>query len=138
MYHVNAFLIRNQYICGRFMKKLSNISVFQRTLFFTLGMLVAAFVVSQEVLDHHCTMLVAQTQEQEQSDNESSETELGMLSCDVVLPGSAITFAPLTPVFIREIAHKDQVGIPVPQNFSIENTAFFKTLFRQIISTNAP
>jgi hypothetical protein len=121
------------------MKKLSNISLFQKTLFFALGMLVAAFVVSQEVLDYHCSMLTAQTQNQEQSDDDDdSETEIGMLTCDVVLPGSTLTLEPFSPVFIREIMLKEQVEMPVPQDISLDNTAHFKTLFRQIISTNAP
>ena len=120
------------------MKKISNISVFHRTLFFTLGLIVAAFVVSQEVIDYHCSKLTAQTQDQEQSDNESSETEIGMLSFNVVLPGSSFSLEPFTLVFLREIILQDQVQNPVPQNISLDNTAYFKTLFRQIISTNAP
>lgn len=120
------------------MKRLSKISVFQKTLLFALGMLVAAFVVSQEVLDYHCSMLTAQSQTQEQSEEEESETEIGMLSCDVVLPGSSLTLDPFSPVFIRDILLKEQVEIPVSKEISLDNTAYFKTLFRQIISTNAP
>ncbi len=83
-------------------------------------------------------MLTAQTQNQEQSDDEESETEIGMLSCDVVLPGSTLTLEPFSPVFIREILLKEQVEKPLPQEISLDNTAHFKTLSRQIISTNAP
>ena len=122
----------------RLMKKFSNISVFQKTLFFALGMMVAAFVVSQEVIDYHCSMLTVETQNQETSEDEESETEIGMLSCDVVLPGSTLTLEPFSPVFIREIMLKEQVEMPVPKEISLDNTAHFKTLFRQIISTNAP
>ncbi len=120
------------------MKASSNISSIQKTIFFVLGMLVAVFVVSQEVIDYHCSKLSAEVEEQQSSEEEKQETEVGMLSLNVVLPGSAITLEPFIPVFIREIVLDQEVDTPVPQNIPLENTPYFKTLFRQIISPNAP
>lgn len=98
----------------------------------------AAFVVSQEVIDYHCSKLSAQVEDQESSDSEESETEIGMLSCEVVLPGSSLTLEPFTPIFIREIILEEDIQNPVPQDVPLNGTQHFKTLFRQFISPNAP
>jgi len=120
------------------MRRSSNISAFQKTLFFVLGLMVAVFVVSQEVLDYHCAKLSSQLEHDEPAEESSPEAQLAMLTCDVVLPASSLSLEPFTPVFIRELTlEKGQIQ-PQTEDIALDNTPFFKTLFRQIISPNAP
>ena len=101
-------------------------------------MIVAAFVVSQEVIEYHYAKLSAQVEQEEQTDESDSETEVSMLAWQVMLPGSTLSLEPFTPVFIREIELQDEDFKPVAHEISQDANSHLKTLFRRIISPNAP
>lgn len=122
-----------------FVKKSSNISTIQRALFFILGLLVAAFVVSKEVIDQHCAKLsVAVEQEQEEADSEQEPVAFQAVQYDVVLPAFGVDLEPFSPIFICDLIQEPVVSLPIPASIPITDIPYFKTLFRQIISPNAP
>lgn len=120
------------------MKATSNISVLRKTLFFILGLMVAAFVVSQEVINYHCTRIAEAA---EQADNDSEEGQSSVIyeySCDVTLPSGSDLLKPFTPSFVQEIVLDEEVPQFAELEVRLHNTPYYKTLFRQIISPNAP
>ncbi len=122
------------------MKASSHISPLRKSLFFILGLLVAAFVVSQEVINYHCTKIALEAQDQSGQDGEEGDqTLIYEYSCDVMLPaGSADLLKPFTPSFVLEIV-RDEEAPQFPEfEVPLHNTPHYKTLFRQIISPNAP
>lgn len=120
------------------MKWSSDISSFRKTLFFALGLLVAAFVVSQEVIEHHCAKLVEVSEQTEDTGEDSSEEQVYAYSFNVLLPAGQIELAPFSPIFIREVIVECEVPQYVPVQVPLYDTPHYKTLFRQFISPNAP
>lgn len=120
------------------MKFSSDISAFRKTLFFVLGLLVAAFVVSQEVLQYHCTKLALSTeQSSDDADDEQNEV-VYEFTCDVMLPAGSDLLKPFTPVFIREVIRESEEPNFFTEDVPLHDTRHYKTLFRQVISPNAP
>ena len=122
------------------MKASSHISPLRKTLFFILGLLVAAFVVSQEVISHHCAKIAQSVQNQAEEDGEQEQSDLIYeYSCDVMLPaGGADLLKPFTPSFVQEIILDEEAPQFPEFEVQLHNTPHYKTLFRQIISPNAP
>gem|GEM_PF-727054 len=119
------------------MKFSSDISTFRKTLFFVLGLLVAAFVVSQEVLQYHCTKLALSVEQSDEADDEPNEV-VHEFTCDVMLPAGTDLLKPFTPVFIREVIRESEEPNFSTEDVPLHDTRHYKTLFRQIISPNAP
>lgn len=120
------------------MKFSSDISAFRKTLFFVLGLLVAAFVVSQEVLQYHCSKLALSTeQSSDEADDEQNEV-VYEFTCDVMLPAGTDLLKPFTPVFIREVIRESEEPNFFIEDVPLHDTRHYKTLFRQVISPNAP
>jgi len=122
------------------MKASSYISPFRKTLFFILGLLVAAFVVSQEVITYHCSKIAQTVQNQAEEDEEKEQSDLIYeYSCDVMLPaGGTDLLKPFSPSFILEIVREDE-DYQFPEiEIPLHHTPHYKTLFRQVISPNAP
>ena len=121
------------------MRKSANITSFGRFLLFMVGLFVAFFVVSQEVLDTYCSRIAEQMEQQEEgkpSDPVSEEAYLA--SCDVLVPGGHTFLHPFNPIFIFEINQEVEINTPVPVSLPLYDTQHYKTLFRQVISPNAP
>lgn len=119
------------------MKFSSDISPFKKTLFFALGLLVAAFVVSQEVLQYHCSKLAMSVEPSDDTDQESDEIAYEF-TCDVMLPGGPDLLKPFIPVFLREVIRESEEPQFLAVQVPLHDTPHYKTLFRQIISPNAP
>ena len=105
---------------------------------FALGLLVAAFVISQQVIDYHCSQITAEIEQQDPQEEDDSETEVRILSSTVFLPANTVELEPFDLFFIREIFDEQEEETPKPANEKLEDNPYFKTLFRQIISPNAP
>ena len=121
------------------MKANTHISPLRKTLFFILGLLVAAFVVSQEVINYHCTKIAQSVQNQADEDGEEEQSLIYEYSCDVMLPaGGADLLKPFTPSFVIDIVREEEAPQFPHFEVPLHNTQHYKTLFRQIISPNAP
>lgn len=117
-----------------------NISNAKKGVFFILGILVAAFVVTQELIDYHCSQICAELELSEADTEEpqdSQETVYELVS-DVLLPVSNIEIQPFEPVFICKVEQEVKANQPVYSDVFPKDSPYFKTLFRQIISPNAP
>ncbi|WP_422007184.1 hypothetical protein [Roseivirga pacifica] len=117
-----------------------NISNVKKGVFFVLGILVAVFVVTQELIDYHCGQICAELEQTEADADEpqdNQETVYELVS-DVLLPVSNIKIEPFEPVFICKVEQKVEADQPVYSDVFPKDSPYFKTLFRQIISSNAP
>ena len=119
------------------MKFSTDISPFRKTLFFILGLLVAAFVVSQEVITYHCAKLV-QAQEQANDTDEPQEGPTFEYTCDVMLPAASDLLKPIIPFVLHEVVRDSEEQDFPKLEVPLYDTPHYKTLFRQIISPNAP
>ena len=122
------------------MDKSSNITSLGRLLLLAVGLLAAVFIVSQDVLDTYCSKIADQLEQQEGESplSPDSKEEAYIASCDVLIPGGQTFLHPFNPVFIFEIKQEVKVNMPVPVNLPLYDTPHYKTLFRQVISPNAP
>lgn len=104
---------------------------------FLLGLFVAVFVVTQEVLDVHFEEVDDQ-QEQAEGNSEDQEEIVYELTFDALLPLSSISIEPFQAILLAEISFEsDQIEYPV-EVVPLGDSPYNKTLFRQIISPNAP
>lgn len=103
-----------------------------------LGLLVAAFVVTQEVIEHHCS-LMAQAMELSDDEDKGEQNEVVYeLTCEVMLPAGTGLLKPFTPFFIREVIRESEETNFYEVNVPFHDSPHYRTLFRQIISPNAP
>lgn len=123
------------------MRITAQISQFRKTLFIVMGLLVAAFVVTQEVCEQQCDIITAEMiedQDENGQDQEQEEQLIVQTSNDNLLPTASVQIEPFMAVFIRELFVEADQDQPVPSDVSLEESQHFKTLFRQIQSPNAP
>ncbi len=122
------------------MKSPVYISNLKKSLFFLLGILVAVFVVSQEVVDYHCEQICEEIIEadEEDADKESEQDLAYSLSTQVLLPVSGFELEPFQAIFIGEVIRETEEKVHLRPEVTLYNSPHFKTLFRQIQSPNAP
>lgn len=120
------------------MKFNSHISTLKKTLFFILGLLVAAFVVSQEVIEYHCSKLALSVERSDDTDTDEQNDVVYEFTCDVMLPAGTDLPKPFTPIFISEVIRVSEEISFHQLDVSLHDTPHYKTLFRQVISPNAP
>ncbi|HEY9117630.1 MAG TPA: hypothetical protein VIN11_07375 [Roseivirga sp.] len=102
-----------------------------------LGLFVAVFVVTQEVLDIHCEEVEDQ-QEQAEGDADDHQEVVYEFTCEAVLPISGVSLEPFQAILLAEINFEsDEIEYPVA-DVPLFDSHYYKTLFRQIISPNAP
>ena len=117
----------------------TKISQFRKSLFIVMGLLVAAFVVTQEVCDYQCQLITAELIENQDEENPEQEEQLAFqVSNNDLLPTATVQIEPFMAVFIRELFVEADDNQPVISEISHEESQHFKTLFRQIQSPNAP
>lgn len=117
----------------------SFISGLKRSLFFLLGILVAIFVVSQEIVNYHCQQLCEEVQDAEEGSDSDEEKDIVYdLTTQVVLPVSGIELEPFQAVFIGEVIRESEEKPPFIPEVSLYDSPYFRTMFRQIQSPNAP
>lgn len=104
-----------------------------------MGILVAVFVVSQEVVDYHCNQICEEIQStEEEAENQQSQDVVYSLTTQVLLPVSILEIEPFHAVFIGEVIRENEekaIFLPV---ISLHDSPHYRNLFRQIQSPNAP
>jgi hypothetical protein len=116
----------------------SHISTLKKALFFVLGLLVAAFVVTQEVIEYHCNQLVQTTEQSDDADSDDQNEVVYELTCEVMLPAGTDLLKPFTPIFIRKVIRESEETDFYEVDVPLHDTPHYKTLFRQVIAPNAP
>lgn len=122
------------------MKNSNYIKKLKQGLVFLLGLFVAVFVVTQEVVNVQCEEVQDQ-QEQADQDEDTPQQDHEVVyeyTCDALLPISGISLEPFQSILLAEIEFESvEVDHPV-SDVPLSDSPFYKTLFRQIISPNAP
>lgn len=122
------------------MKNSNYIKKLKQGLVFLLGLFVAVFVVTQEVVNVQCEEAQDQ-QEQADQDEDTPQQDHEVVyeyTCDALLPISGISLEPFQAILLAEIEFESvEVDHPV-SDVPLSDSPFYKTLFRQIISPNAP
>tara|TARA_Y100000114_G_scaffold45913_1_gene41560 strand:- start:7684 stop:8040 length:357 start_codon:yes stop_codon:yes gene_type:complete len=116
-------------------KKAISMNKLKQTLVFLLGLFVAVFVVAQEVLEIPCE---ESTEKQEQAEGEDSQEVVYEYTCDALLPASGVHIEPFEAILIAEIGFEITEEPHPLVSVPLCNSPYYKTLFRQIISPNAP
>lgn len=119
----------------------THIAGLKKSLFFLLGIVVAVFVVAQEVIDYHCEQVNTDMETNEQSDENDdaqSQSVLNEYTCELALPSATIQLGGYIPVFICEVIRESEEEDRDYPMISLYDSPYYKNLFRQIISPNAP
>jgi len=104
-----------------------------------MGLLVAAFVVTEQVCDYQCEILASEiTEEQDKGDEQNDEPEVVQALVQQMLPSTTTEIEPFEAIFIRELFVESEETLPFIADVPLQDSHFFKTLFRQIQSPNAP
>lgn len=109
-------------------------------LVFLLGLFVAVFVVTQEVVKVQCEEITDQ-QEQADQTNDNPQQEQDIVyeyTCEALLPISGISIEPFQAILLAEIEFESDLLEHPELDIPIGDSPYYKTLFRQIISPNAP
>ena len=118
----------------------SQISNFKKSLFFLMGILVAVFVIAQEVIDYHCTKISADienTDSDDKADNGDQEV-VYEYTCELAMPSAVVELQAFVPVFICSVIRESEENVEPYQIVPLYASPLYINLFRQIISPNAP
>lgn len=121
------------------MKKQTTHNQLQRSLIFLLGLAVAVFVVSKSLVSSYCEQIKEQ-QEQSQHDEEGEEKEDFVLfeAYQAFLPTPAVSIDFFKAIDLVEIDHHPLPKPQMVEEVKLSAQPFYRTLFRKIISVNAP
>lgn len=120
------------------MKKLFNISDLRRNTFVFLGLFVAVFIVSQEVIEYQCN-LICQELNEAQDDKDSDDDALTYsITSDALVPVFGIDLERFQQFLIADVFNEIELEMAEVEEVLLYNSPHFKTLFRQIQSPNAP
>lgn len=120
------------------MSSISNISAFKRTFLFFLGIVVAVFITSQEVIEYHNQQLCNETEETEESSSEEQEEVAYTLSAEVILPSGSVQLEPFQAILLGELIREQEEKVEYVEQVPLYNSPHYKVLFRQFKSPNAP
>ncbi|WP_323757831.1 hypothetical protein [Roseivirga sp.] len=113
----------------------------KRTLFYVLGVLVAVFVVAQELIDYQSLRidLASESIDQQQADDQGDEKELIYdYTCELALPSTVVQLQAFIPVFIGTVIRESEEKQIQYPSVSLSDSPHYKNLFRKKISPNAP
>jgi hypothetical protein len=118
----------------------SQISNFKKSLFFLMGILVAVFVVAQEVIDYHCTKISADIENADSEDkaDNGDQEEVYEYTCELAMPSAVVELQAFVPVFICSVIRESEENVEPYQIVPLYASPLYINLFRQIISPNAP
>jgi len=120
------------------MKNSTHIKKLRQGLVFLLGLFVAVFVVTQEVINIPCEKASDQ-QEQADKEEDKPQQEAFAFNCEALMPISGISIEPFQAILLAEINFESELEYEYPvQQVPLSDSPYYKTLFRQIISPNAP
>jgi len=104
-----------------------------------MGILVAVFVVSQEVVDYHCNQICEEIESTDRdAENQPNQDVVYSLTTQVLLPANILQIEPFQAVFIGEVIRGiEEKSIFLPE-IALHDSPHYRTLFRKIQSPNAP
>ncbi|KYG79559.1 hypothetical protein EV198_3050 [Roseivirga ehrenbergii] len=117
------------------------ISGIKSTLFYVLGVLVAVFVVAQELIDYQSLRieLASEATDQQQNDDQGDENEtVYEYTCELALPSTVVQLQAFIPVFIGTVIRESEDKEIQYPSVPLYDSPHYKTLFRKKISPNAP
>lgn len=121
------------------MKSHQYISGFKRSLFFLLGIFVAVFVICQEVVSYQSNLICEEVIQTDDDAEEAPQRDIVYsLTSQVILPLTGIELEPFQAIIIGEIIHETEEKTPFLPKVAVNDSPYFKTLFRQFQSPNAP
>ena len=115
------------------MQMISSIARMKKSLLIVVGLLVAAYVLTQQVCEDRTIQINAELTEEssESNDKEQKEPVVQMLALQM-LPVVSVELEPFETFFIRAIFVETEENLPFIVAVPLEDTGHFKTLFRQI------
>ena len=121
------------------MKTRPQILSVKKSLFYLLGVLVALFVVAQELIDYHSFRIAIASENSDQTEGDQDEDELVYeFTCELALPSSVIQIESFIPFFIGTVIRASEEKEIRYQRVTLYDSPHYKNLFRQTISPNAP
>tara|TARA_A100000171_G_scaffold16090_1_gene14502 strand:+ start:3637 stop:3960 length:324 start_codon:yes stop_codon:yes gene_type:complete len=106
-----------------------------------LGVLVAVFVVAQELIDYQSLRinLASESTDQQEKDDQGDKKEtVYEYTCELALPSTVVQLQAFIPVFIGTVireSEEKQIRYP---SVPLYDSPHYKNLFRKKISPNAP
>ena len=119
------------------MRKLFYIENLRRNLFVFLGLFIAVFIVSQEVIEYQCNLICQELIEEDEQSSEDEAFKFSIAS-DALIPVFGIELEPYRAILLAELVNELEAEVPSVEEVPLYNSPHFKTLFRQIQSPNAP
>ncbi len=112
------------------MKNKVNISTGKRLLLIFFAAFVSMYIIGQQPFQHHFP-------KQEKEKKEQKSEEIVSVSCEAIVPFLQVSLHHGLYFIFEKVQEEDHqiVSVPVTPLF---NNSFFNTLFRLIISPNAP
>ena len=121
------------------MKNSNYIKKLRQGLVFLLGLFVAVFVVTQEVINIQCEKKSDQQEQADQDDDAPEQEVVFALNCEALMPVTGISIEPFQAILLAEINFESELDFEHPVlDVPLSDSPYYKTLFRQIISPNAP
>lgn len=119
---------------------INKISQFRKSLLIVMGLLVAAYVLTEQACDDQSGLINEETTElsKDSSNEEEKPLEVLQVLTQQMLPAVSVEIEPFEAFFIRELFVESEEQLPYIASVPLEDTHYFRTLFRQIQSPNAP
>lgn len=104
-----------------------------------LGLFVAVFVVTEEVIDVQCEKITDPQEQADQDEDTPQQEVVYEYTCEALMPISGISIEPFQAILLAEINFESELNEEHPVlDVPLSDSPYYKTLFRQIISPNAP
>lgn len=112
---------------------------FQRSLVFLLGLAVAVFVVSKSLVSSYCEQIKTQQEQSQHDDDGDSQENIALFQTyQAFLPTSAISLDFIEPIGLIDINYQPLPKPQIIEDVKPSTQSYYRTLFRTIISVNAP
>lgn len=120
------------------MQMINKISQLKRVLFVVLGLLVATYVITEQVCEEQSELINQELSQEADAEEQEKEAPVVKILSLQMLPSVSVELAPFESFFIRELFVDTEEELPFIAAVPLEDTHHFKTLFRRIQSPNAP
>lgn len=121
------------------MEKQTSHNKLQRSLIFLLGLAVAVFVVSKSLVSSYCEQIKSQQEQSHHDEEDEKEEEMGLFEAyQAFLPTSAVSLDGIEPIGLIDINYQTLPKPQIIEEVKPSTQSYYRTLFRKIISVNAP
>jgi hypothetical protein len=103
-----------------------------------MGILVAVFVVAQEVIDYHFVKISSEIESTENGDGNDEKEAVYEYNFELALPSAAVQLQAFVPVFIHSVIRESDEAVIEYPKVPLYTSPLYRNLFRQTISPNAP